>query len=72
MNPTEISLIAVTVAFTGLVLWVYWPSRRQKLESLGRIPLDDDQGVAVSGENPFRSTASGAAVGQETNKEKQL
>ena len=42
MSPTEISLIAVTVAFIALVVWVYWPSRRQHLESHGSIPLDDE------------------------------
>ena len=62
MSATEISLIAVTLAFTGLVLWVYWPSRRQRLESLGNIPLDDDD----------REAAAGPRARQETNKEKQL
>jgi cbb3-type cytochrome oxidase subunit 3 len=42
MNATIISLLAVTFSFAGLVLWVYWPSRKKELESLGRIPLDDD------------------------------
>ncbi len=36
------SLIAVTIGFTVLVLWVYWPSRRERLESLGEIPFDND------------------------------
>jgi cbb3-type cytochrome oxidase subunit 3 len=31
----------VTVGFAALVLWVYWPTRRNRLEALGRIPLDD-------------------------------
>lgn len=43
MNPTIFSLLAVTVGFLGLVAWVYWPRRKQDLESLGRIPLDDDE-----------------------------
>jgi cbb3-type cytochrome oxidase subunit 3 len=42
MTPTEFSLLAVTVSFTGLVLWVYWPGRRERLESYGAIPLDED------------------------------
>jgi cbb3-type cytochrome oxidase subunit 3 len=42
MNATIFSLLAVTFGFAGLVLWVYWPSRKKELESLGRIPLDDD------------------------------
>ena len=41
MTATLLSLIAVTVGFTALVAWVYWPSRRSRLESLGQIPLQD-------------------------------
>lgn len=41
MTPTIISLLTVTFGFLGLVLWVYWPSRKQELESLGQIPLDE-------------------------------
>lgn len=41
MTATLISLIAVTVGFAVLVAWVYWPSRRSRLESLGQIPLED-------------------------------
>jgi len=37
-----ISLLAVTVGFVSLVVWVYWPSRRGRLESYGRIPLESD------------------------------
>jgi cbb3-type cytochrome oxidase subunit 3 len=43
MTPTLISLLAVTFGFIGLVVWVYWPSRKQELESLGHIPLDDSE-----------------------------
>jgi len=39
---TLFSLISVTVGFTALLLWVYWPSRRERLEALGEIPFDDD------------------------------
>lgn len=28
--------------FIGIVVWALWPSRRQKLEDLGRIPLRHD------------------------------
>lgn len=38
MSGAEISLLAVTVGFVGLVVWVYWPSRRNRLESYGDIP----------------------------------
>jgi len=41
-GATLISLISVTVGFTVLVLWVYWPSRRERLEALAEIPFDDD------------------------------
>jgi cbb3-type cytochrome oxidase subunit 3 len=41
VNATIFSLLAVTFGFAVLVLWVYWPSRRNRLEALGRIPLDD-------------------------------
>lgn len=50
MTATLFSLLAVTVAFAALVLWVYWPSRRARLESLGQIPLDEDV-IASEGEN---------------------
>lgn len=42
MSATMFSLIAVTVGFTGLVAWVYWPSHKSRLESLGQIPLETD------------------------------
>lgn len=61
MSPSEISLIAVTLGFIGLVVWVYWPSRRQHLESLGHIPLDDDP-----------DTGRDAGAGRQTNKDKEL
>jgi cbb3-type cytochrome oxidase subunit 3 len=50
MNATLISLIAVTIGFTALVAWVYWPSRRNRLEALGEIPLDSDSDIN-KGEN---------------------
>lgn len=28
--------------FIGIVVWAYWPRRRDKLEAHARIPLDDD------------------------------
>lgn len=50
MNATLFSLIAVTLGFTGLVAWVYWPSRKSRLEALGQIPLETD--TLKSTENP--------------------
>ena len=43
MSATIFSLLAVTFAFLGLVGWVFWPSRRQKLESHGEIPFRDEE-----------------------------
>jgi cbb3-type cytochrome oxidase subunit 3 len=40
MTATLFSLIAVTIGFTALLAWVYWPSRRNRLEALGQIPLE--------------------------------
>jgi cbb3-type cytochrome oxidase subunit 3 len=42
VNATLFSLLSITVTFSALVLWVYWPSRRRRLESLGHIPLETD------------------------------
>ena len=42
MNATLFSLLSITLAFSSLVLWVFWPSRRGRLESLGHIPLETD------------------------------
>ncbi len=42
MSPTLFSLIAVTVGFSALVAWVYWPSHKSRLEALGQIPLDTE------------------------------
>lgn len=36
-------LILMIVLFVGIVVWVFWPKRKKKLESHGRIPLDDDK-----------------------------
>jgi len=41
MTPTLFSLIAVTLGFTALVLWVYWPGRRERYRRYGEIPLHD-------------------------------
>ena len=37
--------------FALLVAWVYWPSRRNKLEALGEIPLDSDMEVETEKPN---------------------
>ena len=41
-GATLFSLISVTIGFTALLLWVYWPSRRERLEALAEIPFDND------------------------------
>ncbi len=51
MTATLFSLIAVTVGFLALVAWVYWPSRRSRLEAFGRIPLDNDSEEATEKPN---------------------
>ncbi len=76
MSPPEISLLAVTIAFTGLVIWVYWPSHRQRLESFGSMPLDDDdssEGTAANAD-PRRNpgSASHPAKNPEKKKEERL
>lgn len=47
MNASLISLLTVVCGFVGLVLWVYSPSRRERLEQLGHIPLDDQESMIV-------------------------
>mgnify|MGYP000201892008 CR=1 FL=1 len=39
------SLIAMTIAFTGLVVWVYWPSHRSHFEALGMLVFEPDTAV---------------------------
>ena len=36
------SLIAVTITFTALVVWVYRPSQRSRFEDLGKLVFDTD------------------------------
>ena len=40
MSGALISLLAVTFGFLALVVWVYAPRRRDRLESYGSMPLD--------------------------------
>jgi cbb3-type cytochrome oxidase subunit 3 len=41
MTSTLFSLLTITLGFSALILWVFWPSRRKHLESLGQIPLEE-------------------------------
>jgi cbb3-type cytochrome oxidase subunit 3 len=70
MSPPEISLLAVTIAFTGLVIWVYWPSHRQRLESFGSMPLDDDD--SPEGSTADAGSATHPAKNPEKKKEERL
>ena len=42
MSASEFSLLALTVSFFGMLIWVYSPRRRERLESYGAMPLEDD------------------------------
>lgn len=44
MTAAEFSVLAVTIGFIALVVWVYSPGRRKRLESYGSMPLEDDHG----------------------------
>jgi cytochrome c oxidase cbb3-type subunit 4 len=36
-------LLWLVLLFVGIVVWVFWPGRKRKLEEHGRIPLDEDR-----------------------------
>jgi cytochrome c oxidase cbb3-type subunit IV len=38
-------LLWLMLLFLGIVAWAFWPGRRRRMESHGRIPLEDDQAV---------------------------
>jgi cbb3-type cytochrome oxidase subunit 3 len=48
MSPAIVSLLAVTFGFTALVVWVYWPSRKSRVEAFGSIPLAEDSTAPAS------------------------
>lgn len=35
-------LLWCVLLFVGIVAWVYWPSRKSRLEAHGRIPFKDE------------------------------
>ena len=42
INALRIAITLVTfAAFLGIVLWVYWPSRRREMEQQGESILED-------------------------------
>ena len=38
-------LVWLVLLFVGIVAYVFWPGRRRRMESHGRIPLEDDRVV---------------------------
>ncbi len=38
----EIALVIFFLAFLGIVVWTFWPSRRAEMDHASRMPLDDD------------------------------
>jgi cbb3-type cytochrome oxidase subunit 3 len=45
VNTLRIAVTLVTfIAFIGIVVWAYWPSRRKDLEQQGRSILEDNAG----------------------------
>ena len=51
MTAAEFSLLAVTLGFVALLLWVYSPRRRGRMESYGAMPLEDDHRHEQHGEH---------------------
>jgi len=45
INTLRIAVTLISfVAFIGIVVWAYWPSRRRDLEQQGRSILEDKAG----------------------------
>jgi cytochrome c oxidase cbb3-type subunit 4 len=40
---TELWLVWLLLLFIGIVVWVFWPGHKRRLERHGRIPLDDGE-----------------------------
>lgn len=38
-------VVWLMAVFVGIIVWAYWPSRKQELESHCDIPLRDDEPV---------------------------
>ncbi len=36
-------IVAVVAVFVLIFVTTYWPARRERVEQLGRIPLEDDR-----------------------------
>jgi len=35
-------VVWMVLVFVAIVIWTMWPSHKKRIESHGRIPLDDD------------------------------
>ncbi len=46
MSINILSLIVVMCGFFALLLWVYWPSNKDRLEAHGRLPLEEGGPIA--------------------------
>jgi len=45
VNTLRIAVTLISfVAFIGIVVWAYWPSRRKELEQQGQSILEDNAG----------------------------
>ncbi len=45
MSLGSLATVGVAIGFAVLVVWVLWPSNKQRLEDHGHIPFDaDDNG----------------------------
>jgi len=38
----EIAMVIFMAAFVGIVIWLFWPSRREALEQHRSMPLSDE------------------------------
>ncbi len=43
MNAGLFSLLAVTIGFIALLIWVFRPGSRKKMDANARIPFDDEE-----------------------------
>ena len=53
-------LLWLMLLFIGIVAWVFWPGRRRRMESHGRIPLEDDQVVRPPARDDRRGGRKGS------------
>jgi cbb3-type cytochrome oxidase subunit 3 len=54
VSPGIVSLLAVTVGFTLLVAWVYWPSHKSRMDRYARIPLADEPEAPAPQKEPSK------------------